>query len=68
MSPYLYIENGKATAPVNQYTEDYADKSIRGLHYRHGDVAADFRHEDCLSYFTEKAENYIQKASKEDKP
>ena len=68
MSPYLYIENGKATASVNQYTEDYADKSIRGLHYRHGDVAADFRHEDCLSYFTEKAENYIQKASKEDKP
>lgn len=68
MSPYLYIENGKATAPVTRYAEDYSDKTVRGLHYRHGDVAEDFHHEKCLSYFTEKAENYIWKASKEDKP
>lgn len=68
MSPYLYIENGKATAPVTRYAEDYADKTVRGLHYRHGDMAADFHHEKCLSYFTEKAENYIRKASKGDKP
>lgn len=68
MSPYLYIENGKATAPVTRYAEDYSDKTVRGLHYRHGDVAEDFHHEKCLSYFTEKAENYIRKASKEDKP
>lgn len=68
MSPYLYIENGRATAPVTRYADDYADKAVRGLHYRHGDVAEDFRHENCLSYFTEKAENYIRKASKESKP
>lgn len=68
MSPYLYIENGKATAPVTRYTDDYADKTIRGLHYRHGDVAEDFHHEECLSYFTDKAEDYIRRASEGDKP
>lgn len=68
MPPYVYIENEKATAPVNGYTEDFADAAVRGARYRHGDVADDFVHQDCLDYFTQKAERYIAQASADAKP
>ena len=48
MSPYVYIENGKITAPVNGYTENYSEKGIHGAFYRNGDVADDFNHRECL--------------------
>ena len=68
MPPYIYIEDGKVTAPVNGYTEDYLEKKVRGARYRHGDVADDFNHQECLSYFTQKSEEYIARASRQDTP
>lgn len=68
MCPYVYIENGKITAPVNGYTPQWADPGIRGAWYRNGDVADDFKHRECLEYFTRKAEEFIQKASAANEP
>lgn len=68
MPPYVYIENGKITAAVNDYTNDYLDKDIRGARYRHGDVADDFNHSECLSYFTRKSEEFIMKSAQQKKP
>lgn len=68
MSPYVYIENGLITSAVNRYVEDYREPDVRGAHYRHGDVAEDFHHEECLSRFTDKSVEYILNASKGDKP
>lgn len=68
MSPYVYIENGYVTAPVTQHTENYADKNVRGCHYRRGDVAEGFKHAETLAYFTRKSTDYIRKAAAGSKP
>lgn len=59
MPPYIYIEDGKVTAPVNGYTEDYLEKKVRGARYRHGDVADDFNQSRRPLYFTQKSREYI---------
>lgn len=68
MSPYVYIEDGYITAPVNSYTEHYSEKGIHGAFYRKGDMANDFKHRECLFHFTQKSEEFIANASKSDKP
>ncbi len=68
MSPYVYIENGKITAPVNGYTDNYSEKDVSGAFYRKGDVADDFDHRECLFHFTQKSEAFIADASKSDQP
>ena len=68
MSPYVYIENGYITAPVNGYTEHYSKKGVHGVFYRKGDVADDFNHRECLFHFTQKSEEFIANASKSDNP
>lgn len=68
MSPYVYIENGKITAPVTRYADDYRDEKIRGAHYRHGDMADDFDHNKCLFHLTQKSVDYILEASRKDEP
>lgn len=68
MSPYVYIENGQITAPVSSRVADYKEDGVRGAHYRHGDMADDFRHEDCLEHFTRKSVDYILTASQKEKP
>lgn len=68
MPPYVYVENGKVTASVNGYTEDYMKKGVRGARYRHGDVADDFNHQECLDYFTRKSEDYVRQAATCDEP
>ena len=68
MSPYVYIENGRITAPVSGYTDNYSEKGVRGAFYRNGDVADDFNHRQCLSHFTQKSEEFIANASKSNHP
>lgn len=68
MSPYVYIENGKITAPVNSYTDHYSEKGVSGAFYRKGDMADDFNHKACLFHFTQKSEEFIADASKSDQP
>lgn len=68
MSPYVYIENGIITSPVTSYAEDYKEAGVRGAHYRHGDMADNFRHDECLSHFTQKSVDYILQASQSDQP
>lgn len=68
MSPYVYIENGHITAPVTRFAKDYKEEGVRGAHYRHGDLAEDFHHDECLFQFTQKSVDYILDASKQEKP
>lgn len=68
MSPYVYIENGHITAPVTRFAKDYKEEGVRGAHYRHGDLAEDFYHDECLFQFTKKSVDYILDASKQEKP
>lgn len=68
MSPYVYIENGHITAPVTRFAKDYKEEGVRGAHYRHGDLAEDFHHDECLFQFTKKSVDYILDASKQEKP
>lgn len=68
MPPYIYIENAKVTAPVTSSVKDYKEPGVRGAHYRHGDIAADFDHRDCLAHFTDKSVKYILDASKREQP
>lgn len=68
MSPYVYIENGLITSPVTSYAKDYREAGVRGAHYRHGDMADNFRHDECLSHFTQKSVDYILQASQSNQP
>lgn len=66
--PYVYIENGQITAPVNEHCEAWRSDEARGMWYRHGDIADGFKHETCLQTFTDRACDYIDSASKEENP
>lgn len=68
MSPYVYIENGRITAPVNSYTQHYSEEGIHGVFYRKGDMADDFDHRECLFHFTQISEEFIANASKSEQP
>lgn len=46
IAPYVYIENGKVTAPVTRHAENWKSDEARGMWYRHGDIAEDFSHEN----------------------
>lgn len=59
IAPYVYIENGRVNAPVTRHAPAWSSEKGRGMWYRHGDVADNFRHEDCLDYLTRKATGYI---------
>ncbi|TKG92480.1 sulfatase [Puteibacter caeruleilacunae] len=68
IAPYTYIENEKVTAPVTRHVETWRCEDARGMWYRHGDTADDFKHEDVLSQLTNKAVGYINKQAKGNKP
>lgn len=64
MNPYAYVENGRCTTvPVDTCP---AEKGVR--FYRAGMVAPDFKHEEVLPKFTEKAVGYINQHANKDKP
>lgn len=64
MAPYVYVENGSATADVNQVTEDKGKYTW----WRKGPTAVDFVHEDVTPNFFRRARAYIKDRSKQDKP
>ena len=64
MAPYVYVENGKITAEVDQITENTKKYSW----WRKGPTAADFVHDDVTPNFFRKAMDYVKERSKEEKP
>lgn len=68
MAPYVYVENGKLTAPVKRHVETWKSDEAHGMWYRHGDIADDFSHETCLQRFTRQSVKYIREAGKDKSP
>ncbi len=64
MNPYTYVENGVCTAVPKDTCP--AESGIR--FYRSGLIAPDFKHEDVLPKFTEKAIGFINQNANKDKP
>ena len=63
MSPYVYIENGLATA----IPDSISPRVEFPAYTRRGEIAPDFTHESALDKLTEKAVSFIHKhAEKED--
>ena len=64
MSPYVYLENGKATAipdsisPLRRFPD----------FVRQGEIAPDFTHESCLDRLTEKATGFITEHAQSENP
>lgn len=68
IAPYIYLEDGRATAPVTHYSAGWRSDEARGMWYRPGDQADDFAHEECLQQLTKQAVRYIQQAAESPKP
>jgi arylsulfatase A-like enzyme len=64
MAPYVYVENGKATALPDKTTVNTGDYSW----WRKGPTSPDFVHEDVTPNFFRRSISYIQNNSKKDKP
>lgn len=64
MPPYVYVENGQATAQPDRVTGDTG----KFTWWRKGPTASDFRHQDVLSNFTERSVRYIEERAKSGKP
>lgn len=64
MAPYVYVENGKATAQPDRITEN-TDKFTW---WRKGPTASDFRHEDVLPNFTRRSVGYIEERAAKGEP
>lgn len=64
MSPYVYLENGKATALPKRVIEK------RGFpqYLRRGEISDDFDHQASLSHLLEKANEFIQQSASGGKP
>ena len=64
MSPYVYMENGKATAipdsisPLRRFPD----------FIRQGEVAPDFTHESCLDRLAEQAKGFITRQAQDKSP
>ena len=68
MTPYLYLENEKATELPKAYTAGKSqDVDGRGVFWRPGEVAPSFDFYNVLGHLTDKATDYIvqQKTNKE---
>jgi arylsulfatase A len=64
MPPYVYVENGQSTSvPI----DTVADKKGVGM-YRAGLIAPDFKHDEVLEKFTDKAIGFINQNAKSTKP
>lgn len=67
MPPYVYIENGKVvTEPTDVSGRKRAENSY--AHWIEGDISNDFKHEEVLPVFVEKAISYINENAGSDKP
>ncbi|CAM4345447.1 arylsulfatase [Zobellia roscoffensis] len=69
MTPYLYLENEKATELPTAYTSGKsADKDGRGVFWRAGEVAPNFNFHNVLEHLTDKTTDYIKKQKNSKKP
>ena len=64
MSPYVYIENGKATVLPDSISPRINFPAFT----RRGEIAPDFTHQSALDKLTEKAVEFINIQSKKDQP
>jgi arylsulfatase A len=64
MAPYVYVENGSATAQPNRITEDTG----KFTWWRKGPTASDFEHEDVLPNFTRRSVEYIEERAATGEP
>lgn len=62
MAPYIYVENGKPTDLSFDVIQDV--RTGRGVFWRKGHMAKDFKIEQTLDNFTNHARSYIISASK----
>lgn len=68
MPPYVYLENGVATAPVSKRLEAWDSGEARGTRFRAGDAATDFDPFTCLDQITDKSIAFIRDAASKQKP
>ncbi|MEQ6121226.1 arylsulfatase [Reichenbachiella sp. MALMAid0571] len=69
MTPYLYLENGKALGLPMTYTPGKNQaKDGRGVIWRAGEVASNFVFEEVLENITDKAVRYIKERRNSENP
>ncbi|RTE53765.1 sulfatase [Arenibacter aquaticus] len=69
MTPYLYLENEKATELPTAYTKGKSqDKDGRGVFWRPGEVAPNFNFNKVMDHLTYKAANYIAEQKNVEEP
>ncbi len=69
MTPYLYVENGRAVGLPKAYTKGKSPNEYgRGLFWRAGEVSPNFVFEEVLENITDKAVYYIDRQKKSEKP
>ena len=67
--PYVYLEEGIFTTPINDYTEgSNLERDKDGDFWRPGPMAEGFEFYEVLPKFIEKAKDYLTKAKKKDNP
>ena len=67
--PYVYLEDGIFTTPINDYTEgSNLERDKDGDFWRPGPMAEGFEFYEVLPKFIEKAKDYLTKAKKKDNP
>lgn len=59
IAPYFYIENKQLTSTNYTRKPAWKNDSGKGMWYRLGDTADDFKHEEVLEKFTEKSIDFI---------
>lgn len=69
MPPYCYLENGTLLSIPDQYTPgNDLDMGYYGAFWRAGRIAPDFKFEEVLPTFTEKATAFISDQAKSNQP
>ena len=67
--PYFYIENGQAvespTNSVADHASPNATSDVSGAFYRAGAISPDFKHEEVLDKFVQKATGFIDQHKEE---
>jgi len=67
--PYVYIENGVFTSPINDYTEgSNLERDKDGDFWRPGPMAEGFEFYEVLPKFINKAKDYLTEAKKNGNP
>ena len=64
MAPYVYVENGKATAIPDRIIPKHKGYAF----YREGPIAPDFVMEDVTPNFFRRAMSFVKNSAKKDKP